>query len=230
MNELRLYSQIPAPRYEQVVNILAGLAASQPTAITESCLIYQQLKKLEATVSKKAGSKQLVPSNQKLSYHKLVRDVSSEAAGPWRIRIEDVPDPASKTAISQSVDEQPAIEAHLQLYRRGSEWYRFVKEYVHHGVRFVHGNIIFKLTRVFVASEHDERDPIDRPPPDMSNMRVLDASGTWFLELCVRTENGSSPVVHEMASKELEAISKELDGSIDLRVPDRLALDTKVKA
>ena len=53
MHEFALYAQIPAAREKQVLNILAGLTASQPVAICEQILLYAQTKVPEATVSKK---------------------------------------------------------------------------------------------------------------------------------------------------------------------------------
>lgn len=43
MHSLSLYGLVPAPRHEQVLNILAGLAAMQPQPIYERHIVYRPL-------------------------------------------------------------------------------------------------------------------------------------------------------------------------------------------
>lgn len=53
MHEYILHSQIPKAREQQVVNILAGVTASQPVPVCEQTLVFAQLKLQEAAVSRK---------------------------------------------------------------------------------------------------------------------------------------------------------------------------------
>ena len=57
MYELILHSQIPFTRHKQVQQMLAGVTATQPVAISEQVLLFQQLKSAEsgATNSKKGA-------------------------------------------------------------------------------------------------------------------------------------------------------------------------------
>lgn len=41
MHEFSLFSQIPSARYDQVLNVLAGIAGTQPQAIYERHLLYR---------------------------------------------------------------------------------------------------------------------------------------------------------------------------------------------
>lgn len=125
MYEFKLYSQVEAARHDQVCQILAGVTAMQPVTIREQTLIYQQLKQIGTANSKKTGAK---PQQQvqKLSYHKLVRDLDSDnnAASEWRLRIEDVPEAGVKNVISQPVSERALSKDELERFKDGSEWYR----------------------------------------------------------------------------------------------------------
>ena len=87
-----------------------------------------------------------------------------------------------------------------------------------------------RLVRVLIVNPmEDGSDPLTSPAPLLENTKLLDPSGTYLLELCVRVTDGSSSTVQEMAVKEAEALVRELEGAIDFQMPDRLALDTRIK-
>ncbi len=126
MHEFSLYSQIPATRHGQVLQILAGVTASQPTATFEQTLIYQQAR-LAETGSKKApaGRQSAVPASR-LSYHKLVRDLKGAEGenAPWTFRAEDVPLPGMPSFVSRATTEHVFGEAELEKFRQGNGWYK----------------------------------------------------------------------------------------------------------
>ena len=116
MHEFILYSQVPASRHEQVLNILAGVTASQPVNISEQCLIYKQLKVATSVVPKKGSARQAPPSQ--LSHPKLIRQGTAE----WKLRMEEVPEPGVKNVISRTVVERDIVEAQLERFEPRSEW------------------------------------------------------------------------------------------------------------
>lgn len=119
MQEFALYSQIHATRYNQILQILAGVTASKPTKVCEQDLVYQQLK-LAPTPSRKGHDTQA----QRLSHHHLIRDVEGSDK-PWRLRVEEVPEAGVKGVIFQSVSERLPIQTELDRFRTG-EWYKCV--------------------------------------------------------------------------------------------------------
>ena len=64
----------------------------------------------------------------------------------------------------------------------------------------------------------------------LSDCQPLDPSGTWLVEAVVRVEDGSNSKLMEQAMQELMSFKKQMEGSVEMRVPDRLAMDTRVKA
>lgn len=123
MQEFILYSQVPAGRHDQVLHILAGVTASQPVSISEQCLVYQQLRAADASVSK--GQVQQPQQPQRRYYHKLVRVLSSgESVAKWKLRMEATPDAGTKTVMSRNVVERQIEDAELQRFEAGSEWYK----------------------------------------------------------------------------------------------------------
>ncbi len=134
MHEFSLYSQIPAARHGQVLQILAGVTASQPTPTLEQTLIYQQARLTETGTSKKVpvGRQNAVPASR-LSYHKLVRDLKGTEGekGPWTFRAEDVPLPGMPSFVSRATTESVLGEAQLEKFRQGNGWYKYVQHLCH---------------------------------------------------------------------------------------------------
>lgn len=133
MHELLLYGQVPAARHEQVLKILAGIAAMQPRIFHERQLVYKPLRPLEeAKVNKKFPNKPAKPQN--LIYHRLVEQLTeddfgkesplmirqsakdtSEPTRQWTIRVEETPEPETKTLVMRPASE---TEAHDQILQR----------------------------------------------------------------------------------------------------------------
>lgn len=88
MHELLLFGQIPSSRYDQVLNILAGVAAMQPVPILEKHLVFRPNKGPGSAGLVQAGSghdgqkKALQAQTQgELFYMQLVADVSGASLG-----------------------------------------------------------------------------------------------------------------------------------------------------
>jgi len=119
MYELLLYGQVPVGRHEQVLKILAGLAAMQPLRILERCIIYKPQREPEEpglnvrrggtqNIALKQGNKPATAAAalyytkliQKLSEHDfgiehgkpLSADVKDGEDAKWSTRWEDQPD------------------------------------------------------------------------------------------------------------------------------------------
>lgn len=124
MHEFILYSQIPPGRHDQVLQILAGIAAAQPIKFSEQHVVYQQIKSTQPAAVKKGQTSQLQRAVQ-LSYYKLVRDcLDNTELGPWKVRKEEQPLAGIQDAISRTVGEHTASEGELERYKPDSEWYR----------------------------------------------------------------------------------------------------------
>ncbi|KAK3686343.1 hypothetical protein LTR37_019933 [Vermiconidia calcicola] len=215
MQELNLYSQVSSARHDQVLHILAGVTASQPTKYREQCDLYEQPK---AATSVKSQT----PQTQRRSYHQLVREDHPDKAGDlpsWKTRLLDVPEPGVKNVISRNVSEKTLSMDELKLVRRDFESYKLASEHSVSGHRFISGNVIIRIFRIYIKT------PVEFEIP----LRLLDPSGTYIVEALIRTEDGSSSALRDKAMEELLAFAETVKGAIDLRVPDRLALDPRVK-
>lgn len=127
MHQLLLQSQVaPLARHSQVLNILAGLTAAQPTPISEQYLIYQQLQSAANGSQRKVANGKPPPRAQPLSCQKLVRDINldEKSSESWKSTTEGVPDAGNKSAISRSIHESALSEADLERFRGGSNAYK----------------------------------------------------------------------------------------------------------
>lgn len=90
--------------------------------------------------------------------------------------------------------------------------------------------MVIRLSRHYPVGNHTlTQDPLDSKPPSKQELEPLDKSGTRIVEAYVRTEDGPSPTLREKATDELLRFARQLEGAIDLRPVNRLALDTAVK-
>lgn len=89
MHELLLYGQVPVLRHEQVLKILAGVAAMQPRRVLERRILYQPLREPEEPGSNlRRGGTQAVGVKQAkqtaapaLYYTKLVQKLGQDDFG-----------------------------------------------------------------------------------------------------------------------------------------------------
>lgn len=88
MHELNLYGQVTFARYEQVLNILAGVAAMQPQRIYERHIIYKPLREPEepgSNLGRRGGTQTVAQKQAKQAapvvlYHtQLVQRLSEDA-------------------------------------------------------------------------------------------------------------------------------------------------------
>jgi mediator of RNA polymerase II transcription subunit 18 len=105
-----------------------------------------------------------------------------------------------------------------------------VTEHYIEGHRFVHGNVVVSLHRIL--HEPGVRNLQTAPkvdPPAFANLELLDQSGTYILEAQVRVQDFNNATVLEAGVNELKRFQTQMKGCVELALPDRLALDTRVK-
>lgn len=231
MHELLLFSQISPARHNQVLNILAGVTGSQPFAYQDQTALFAQLRIPETNISSKKKPAPGTPQPQKW-VHKLSRPVqitsdSPESTGQWRQRVEQTPDPSVKDHTAREVVENEVKDAKVFL---DTSSYRLLGQQYALGHRFVSGNVVIRIFRVLLSTQQLPADEIlEGPPLPASELNVLDPSGTYVVEVSVRMEDRKKTKITEQAVAELRVFKQSVEGVIDLRVPDRLALDTRVK-
>ncbi|KAF1849977.1 uncharacterized protein K460DRAFT_360838 [Cucurbitaria berberidis CBS 394.84] len=261
MHELLLYGQVPAGRHDQVLKILAGVAAMQPHRIVERRIIYKPQREPEEPGSNlRRGGTQAVAVKQTkqtaapaLHYTKLVQRLSEEEFGidaglphentkslsadvhdgqepVWSMLFEDVPDTGDRGVSIRFTNTTDLLSGDPHAFMMASGPNSFVTEYYVEGHRYVHGNVVIYLHRVL--HEPGVRNLQEAPkvtPPSFSSLELLDPSGAYIFEAKVRVNEFNNSTVLESGVSELKKFQKEMKGCVELALPDRLSLDTRVK-
>jgi mediator of RNA polymerase II transcription subunit 18 len=104
-----------------------------------------------------------------------------------------------------------------------------LNEYVLEGHRFILNNAILLLHRILQYPDiHTDASPRSTLPV-FSSLIPFDASGAYLLEVKIRLSDGINPALVNTGHQEMERLRTMLRGVVDLNVPDRLALDTRVR-
>lgn len=131
MHELCLYGQVAAARHEQILQILAGIAAMQPNIFYERQLVFKPLRPEEVKQNKKQPNKPVKPTT--LTYHQVIEELSEHDFGrsatllthqlanespmllhPCTEKVSETPEPETKTFVLRSVVETELTPDRLQ--------------------------------------------------------------------------------------------------------------------
>ncbi|KAK3671841.1 hypothetical protein LTR78_008206 [Recurvomyces mirabilis] len=234
MQELILYSHIPPTRHAQVLQILAGITASRPTPTLEQTLLYIQPPATLTGAAKKAqANRQTQVKPQKSTYVKLIRDVQNDGdKTPWTLRTEEVPQAGITNVISRTITERLLSDQDLEAFRQttGNKTKYCNQFLASPGHRFIHNNLIIRISRILTVPDGTGAlEPLDAPVPEVRECRVVDSSGAYLFEVTVRVEDGANSKLVEMGMGEILGFRRLVEGVVDLRVPERLALDSRIK-
>ncbi|KAF9738759.1 hypothetical protein PMIN06_008963 [Paraphaeosphaeria minitans] len=261
MHELLLYGQLPPPRHEQVLKILAGHAAMQPRRVLERHIIYKPTREPEepgAHLGRGGGSQTVggKPVKQgtvkNLFYTKLVQkldqgdfgraddkpadsnhlsaNVKSGEEPKWSFEFQDLPDTGDRGVCARLTASTDLLSGDPHAWMLATGPHQFVSEYYVEGHRFVHGNVVIFLHRIL--HEPGVRSLETAPkvdPPAFDALKPFDPSGAYIIEAKVRVQDYNNQAVLEDGVNELKGFQKQMKGCVELDIPDRLSLDTRVR-
>ncbi|KAF1810276.1 hypothetical protein P152DRAFT_460786 [Eremomyces bilateralis CBS 781.70] len=152
-----------------------------------------------------------------------------KTSGIWTMRVEEVPEPGQRPVVVRTVVETTRIEGDIGAWAEGMG-YEFISHHVLSGHHLVHGNLLIRIHRVSLLPMPTVLASL---PNDaclqLAELPLLDPAGTYTLEVSVRTMDKAKPELIQAATAELEAFRAEMKGVVALSVPDRLAMDTRVR-
>ncbi|PVH94623.1 hypothetical protein DM02DRAFT_183646 [Periconia macrospinosa] len=256
MHELLLYGQVPLARHEQVLKILAGVAAMQPRRVRERRIIYKPTKQPEepgAHLSRRGGTQNVAGKPVKqigtkdLFYQHLVQKLSDNDFGhdngrplsaevkpgqepKWSLEFYDLLDTGDRGVSIRQTSSISLLSGNPHAWMVAAGPHQFVSEYYIEGHRFVHGNVVIFLHRILhePGVRSLETAPKTHPPP-FAALQPLDPSGAYILEAKVRVHDFNQTTVLDNAVREIAAFQDQMKGCVELALPDRLALDPRVK-
>ncbi|KAK0107151.1 hypothetical protein ONS95_003857 [Cadophora gregata] len=109
--------------------------------------------------------------------------------------------------------------------------HRFVREGIQESNRFVHGDVVFDLTRYlqFPVGENDNPSTIRTELPDFGTLTPFDSENKWILTASTIVTRGDNPQQVKKGTDQLVAIKDDFEGCFDFKVLDRHIFDTRVK-
>ena len=247
MHELSLFGQVPLARHEQVLNILAGLAAMQPQPLYEKHTLLQPLS--PSVPDQPAGKNAPKPATHTQSYTHLIQPLSPQEAAQqnhvegqtshdiFKVRTMETPEPETKAFVLRQVDERDVSGDEAQIYLDPAR-YRAVVSYCVEGQRLVCKDVVvislYRCLLLPTGSEMQDGMAVAATtehltPSSLKGLDLLDPSGAFLLEATVRVEDRTKTALVQAATEALGRFRNEMRGSVDMRVPERLSLDTRVK-
>lgn len=101
--------------------------------------------------------------------------------------------------------------------------YEFDYEYWLSGYSYVLGEVVVKLFRIAVLDQVAD-------PAATANLKLLDSSAKWTVKAYVNVAQLTDLDGLSKASAQLEKLQNEIAPIVALKVPDRLAFDSRVMA
>ena len=93
---------------------------------------------------------------------------------------------------------------------------------------FVHGNVRIKLYRVLLFP-YDQLEPLHESLPPRDKMENGDPTGSWCLKAYALVTDGNNQHYRNLGLEELENFRIDMAGIVNLKIPERLSMDTRVK-
>ena len=108
---------------------------------------------------------------------------------------------------------------------------RFTSEIIQECYRFVHGNVVFDVSRYLQVpqEEHKPAGEVRNRLPPFESLEPFDSDNKWVLMANVGVLNGNDPEQMQKGIDELVTIKSEFDGCFDFQALDRHVFDTRVK-
>lgn len=227
--EASLFAHLPQARHEQVLGILAGVAAMQPRLSYARHILFAPLAPATETQDHQTLHKK--PNKNTAAQRPLIytrvttelEDADFDRSMPldgdrWVARLQQTPDPEFTDPIVRRVDTSAADFGALLDKTR----FRRAAEYVTETQRFVVNDVVLGLQRVLVYTPGEV-------VPELKSCKLLDASGAFVVEATVRIADRASPPLVLAAVEQLNALRNELRGVIAFKAPERLSMDSRVR-
>lgn len=98
------------------------------------------------------------------------------------------------------------------------------------GHQLIHNNVILLLHRILRFPNEATRGLASQTTDRSYNMlKPLDDSGGYILQASIRLQDRGKPEVLTAGISELENFKARMKGVVEMKAPDRLSLDTRMK-
>lgn len=209
VQQLSLFAALPQHQQTLLDTVLSTLTGAHPQDF--SCLTL--LLSPKNIVKYEPNSK-----NTQYEQHRLKlkttfdADRKREELKEWILEASDIPSAGKRKVSTQNIVESCVVLSESQTVEQVFDrlGYAVEKEYVVQGRRWCYGNVVIELFSVLVG---DERKPLD---------------AAQVVKCFVNVDKATDIELLQRSSQELLALKNELSGLIELEIPDRNSMDSRI--
>lgn len=253
MLELMLMGSVPAVRHQQLIQVLAGVAAMAPVSMLEKHDVLKPSRdRSDATPSSNAVGQNIPKQAKKDVSHDLyylhlvgtrdhIKTDRHDQAGSnklddfaWTLQFRDLPDVVRQRPVtSYGMLEVPIVVGDPAAFTAAMD-YTYGFQLLESCLRFrsvskyclIGQRFTYKNTCIFLHRIHVLS---GADAEDVQNAPLLDSSGTYILQTTVRVLDGANVELVNRGMTELLQLKETLQSIVSLDIADRLAMDPRVR-
>lgn len=138
----------------------------------------------------------------------------------WTIQLSDIPAGGNRPVSIQNIHEATIYKTDDIMGYMDELGYMPETEFWSKGQRFYYNDAVIELFRLYVKNQTST--------DKLVVLKLLDGSGSWQVRSFVNVSKLNDLDSVTKGVKELEALKKDLTGLIDLQVPDRADMDSRI--
>ena len=161
------------------------------------------------------------------------RDNESLNSSIWTLQLSDIPAGGQNPVLIQNIYETTIYQTDDIIGYLDELGYIHETEFWTYGTRFYYGNVIIEITQIYVndtAAVRDLEAEFSNKDITLTTLKLLDPSRSYHIKAYVNVSSLNDLESVAVGVKSLEALKKELSELVELKIPDRLAMDSRINS
>lgn len=152
----------------------------------------------------------------------------------WTLQLSDIPAGGKNPTLIQNIYETTIYQTDDVIGYLDELGYMHEAEFWTDGVRFYYGNVILELSKIYILDNNNKSVVIDTESSSQSlsesNLKLLDGSGNCHVKAYVNVGALNDLESAALGIKQLESLKKELADIVELTIPDRTVMDSRINS
>ncbi|CDR41660.1 CYFA0S07e04742g1_1 [Cyberlindnera fabianii] len=214
VQQLSLFGQITRSQHDITAVALGTLTGSAPSPYTTYTLLASPKRVVKYEPNSKNAQFEQYKLHLKSPYDDTKKDRSEYSE--WVLQVSDVPSAGKRKISTQAIVESCILVQKDQSIDTvlDSIGYLVEKEYLVKGVRVFYGNIVIEMFQVLVKTAEGEWKELD--------------DRAYLIKCFINVEKATDVENLQKSSQELMNLKNELTGFVELDIPDRNVMDSRI--
>lgn len=155
----------------------------------------------------------------------------------WTLQLSDIPAGGKNSTLIQNIYETTIYQTDDVIGYLDELGYMHEAEFWTDGVRFYYGNVILELSKIYVLDNNNNNNKSTVIEADLSSqslfesdLKLLDGSGNCHVKAYVNVGALNDLESAALGIKQLESLKKELLDIVELAIPDRTVMDSRINS